>query len=454
MKTVALPIENKVREFDGKLWLGLNFVEKDYNIVLGPSYEIKSTIDLIKPDVYFAKDTGDGNIPFFKKLKESGITVCGISPESAVNSEIKHYAQQRAEVMNIFDAYFSWGEEPAEAVNSQYHDTDINLKTTGNPRFDLLTKPLRDIYSDGGDKIQTDYGDYILVNTNFGMGNPTDREKLFELIRRHHPDRDPYHEENVYSRILYSFFELIFYLLSSDIGCKIILRPHPGEDHSTYRKAFSHIDNVHVRHEGDVRSWIYGSDGVIHYDCTTGIEAALMGTPVLSYQPLSDQPSDQVLSQIVSQTATTRQEVKEWIVESVASEAEYTMNSDQESAVRQYFPNMDRLAAPLVCEAIDQLVDDSSGFTDYQIGTKTKIERSVKKYEIWPELEYLYDKVRDIQSDGEFQRKRKRKRQKFPNLSYGEIAKKSEIMSGNIGLKNYTIKKRPRTRNTYAIHKN
>lgn len=451
MKTVAIPIENKVREFDGKLWLGLNLVKRNYRIVLGPSYEIKSTIDLTEPDVYFAKDTSDGNIPFFKKLQESGIIVCGLSPESAVNSEVEQYAQHKSEVMNIFNTYFSWGEEPAKAVRSRYTNTEINIKVTGNPRFDLLTKQLKDIYQDGGDEIQQEYGDYILVNTNFGMGNAKNRESTFNLVRENYPERDPYHEAKISSRIMYSFLELIIYLSSIDLDHNIVVRPHPGEDHSTYRKAFNNYDDVYVKHEGDVRTWIYGSDGVIHYDCTTGIEAALMGTPVLSYQPLSDQRSDKVLAQVVSQTATMRHEVEEWIIESATSDNEYTLNTEQKSAVKRYFPNIDRLATPLICNTVDSLTNESNGYSNYDVDLKGKIERYIKHSPVGPQVLALYDQLRDVQTDGKHQRSRKKQRQKFPGLSYKEMAERSRVISKKLELKDYIIENVPNTRHSYII---
>jgi surface carbohydrate biosynthesis protein len=451
MKTVAIPIESKNREFDGKLWLGLNFVGRGYEVVLGPSWELKSAIDIVEPDVYISKDPGDGNIDFFNDLRNSGIKVCGLPSETAVNSDVSHYPQNKMQVLNVLDAYFEWGQEPAKELKRVYQDQSEKIKITGNPRFDLLTSNLKSIYAGEKDQIQNEYGDFILFNTNFSVGNPVDRERMVKSVENNQPDRDILKEEQLYSRILYTFLELILYLTSEDIDYNIVLRPHPGEDHSTYRDAFEQYDDIHVKYEGDVRSWIYASKGVIHYDCTTGVEAAIMKTPVLSYQPFSDVTSTRPLSQIVSERGTTREEVREWISDTMASDTDYVQNKQQKREIKKYFPNIDRRAAPQICDTIDSLLNNSNGHSGYSVSTQKKIERRIKSSPIGEEVLEIYDITRDVLSDGDHRKSRRRTKQKFPSLSREELIKRSELMSKKIGFNGINVKSIPQTRYSYAI---
>jgi surface carbohydrate biosynthesis protein len=454
MKTIALPIENKVREFDGKLWLGLNLTERDYEVVLGPSWEIKSVIDVIAPDLYFTKDPGDGN-KIYDKLHSSGVLVCGFSPESGVNSKIENYARNRKESIHSLDVYFAWGEEPAAAVRSMYTDSNVTdkIEVTGNPRFDLLREGLNDIYAGSEAKIRDEYGDFILMNTSFGLANASDRERLIELIRKNQPQRNPIEEERVALRVLYSFLELVLYLSDEDIGRNIVLRPHPGEDHSTYERIFGDHETVHIKHEGDVRSWIHAADGVIHHDCTTGIEAALMKKPVLSYQPLTDLPMDQTLSQVASETRTTREDVKQWITDVAASGQEYTLTEHQKSQIRQYFPNIDQLATPQICDKVDSLLAESDGFTGHDISIQQELERRIKASPIGMEILDLYDYVRDILTQGGHRKSRSKQRQKFSGLEYKEIAKRSKEMTDVGEMSGVVIEPVPLTRYTYRLRK-
>jgi surface carbohydrate biosynthesis protein len=451
MKTIALPIENKVRGLDGKIWLGLNFVKRGYEVLIGPSWEIKPTIDITRPDAYFTKDPGDGNISFIKKLQESNICVCGISPEAALNAKTEFHAENKQQVINTLDAYFAWGTEPSAEIKKNYDNISTKLHITGNPRFDLLTDGLKSVYAASGTEIKDTHGDFILINTNFSRANPFDLEQLIQRIRENKPGVDIPGERRLSLRILYLFLELVLYLSAENIDHDIILRPHPGEDHSTYVQLFDQYENVRIKHEGDVRSWIYASNGVIHHDCTTGVEAALMGTPVVSYQPLSGTETDSFLSQTVSQTEMTRNGIKNWITESATAEGKYHLTDYQRTQLRRYFPNIDELAAPQICHTVDELLADSSGFSGYEVSTQQRIERRIKSSTLGTYFLDIYDYGRDIIDDGDNRKSRAKQRQKFPGLGHVEISNRIDEMLAHVGMSDIIIKSVPLTRHTYRI---
>jgi surface carbohydrate biosynthesis protein len=101
---IAIPIETKVREFDGKLWLSLNFVSRGDQVIIGPPTEIKKTLDYSQPDVYITKDPGDGNEDFFDELRSAGISVCGLDTEGAVYESIEKFAYNKRNFVNHIDA--------------------------------------------------------------------------------------------------------------------------------------------------------------------------------------------------------------------------------------------------------------------------------------------------------------------------------------------------------------
>jgi hypothetical protein len=78
-------------------------------------------------------------------------------------------------------------------------------------------------------------------------------------------------------------------------GRAIVVRPHPAENAETWRTAAAHLPNVEVRYEGHVVPWLLAAGVVLHNGCTTGIEANLLGTPVLTYRPWRDEDLDLAL---------------------------------------------------------------------------------------------------------------------------------------------------------------
>jgi surface carbohydrate biosynthesis protein len=454
MKSVAISIENKVRELDGKLWLALNLIDRGYEVTIGPSWEIKPSLEEINPDVYFAKDVGDGNIEFFKSLRNAGIAVCGIPPETGVNSSVDSFIENRKDILHYMDAYFAWGHIPKTAFQSHYERSLLKskVKITGNPRFDLVTKNLRSFYKKSAEELNKQYCDYLLINTNFGLANPAgSREDTYSKQKELYPDIDPYYEGIRGSRVLYSFIELVFYLLSNDIEENIVIRPHPGEDHSTYQNIFEPFDDVYVRHYGDVRSWIAASSGVLHYDCTTGIEAALMETPVLSYQAVDLELDPKPLSQILSHEVASRDGVLSWLYNYRTANENYTMSPEQVKEAKGFFPNIDELAAPKICDIVDSLEPVSGSSDRYDNTLRQKTELSVRSSRFGSDIIRLYDSLQDHLTDGDHKPARAKRQQKFSGLSGEELAEKVHLFADYTKSDSLTIDPIPKTRYTYNI---
>ena len=78
-----------------------------------------------------------------------------------------------------------------------------------------------------------------------------------------------------------------FIHLCHDISCfnefNIVLRPHPEEDRKIYEESFKKKKNISVIKEGSVIPWIMSSNLMIHHDCTTSIESAMLGKSSIAY---------------------------------------------------------------------------------------------------------------------------------------------------------------------------
>jgi len=452
MKTVAIPIENKVREFQGKLWLGLNLIERGYEVIIGPSYETKKTLEISKPDVYITKDVGDSKpqIEFLKEIRSAGINVCGLDPEAGVNSSNPGLSFRKMDVVDYMDAYFAWGSEPANNIKRHY-ENDIPIYITGNPRFDLLVSPLRSIHNKRAKEIRSEYGDYILINTNFSIANPFDWETKCKNVR----ETININERHInMSRILYTFFETIFYLKSKNLNPDIIIRPHPGEDHTLYEKAFNNCEGVHVRHSGSVHPWIAGAEAVIHHDCTTGIESALMQTPVLSYQPIKHEWHEKKLSQKVSKEVFNQDELYEWVSKYTTNDERYELSRKQKDDLRPYFPNIDELSAPKICNVIEKLeCSDKKDYGSINLDMADKIERRIKSSTFSEQIIFVYDMVKKLTSEEvEMNRiKRDKAKQKFPGLNEIELEEEISYFTEHLDIDTFSIKKVSLTENTFRI---
>jgi hypothetical protein len=90
---------------------------------------------------------------------------------------------------------------------------------------------------------------------------------------------------------------------------RVVVRPHPSEDITTWESAVEGLGNVSVRREGAVTPWLLAADAVIHNNSTTGLEATLLGRPTIAFVPYADERYDQNLPNAVSRPAASVSEL-------------------------------------------------------------------------------------------------------------------------------------------------
>ena len=280
---IGLPIEIAVRELYGKLWLALNLVQDGHEVVIGKDASIHHNIDVFKPDAMFMH--GPFGIQSKGKLsnryKNAGCSVIYLDTEGGIFSDDESYRTRiDPVVVESSDWIFAWGDRSTE-IAQECSQSPERVLTTGAVRFDLLQNPLNSIYQ--GDSVQYSdkYGDYVLINTNFSIGNVEGGEALSSELSVEAIESP----EDWHKFLCVEFIKAIHELSDHLPEINIIVRPHPSENHETYRREFSNSDTVYIRHTGSVRPWIKAARAVVHNGCTTGIEASLMQSPVIAYRP-------------------------------------------------------------------------------------------------------------------------------------------------------------------------
>jgi surface carbohydrate biosynthesis protein len=189
-----------------------------------------------------------------------------------------------------------WGRKQRLTISTYAPSLKSRIIVTGTPRLDLCGPRYAWLGSELVGSYKADFGDYILACTRFGsVANESSLHAFFQ--NKLDPNVTPSFrtpEENTdvwftkWRRDIHDFAE--FVVLIKDLAAThrktaIILRPHPSESLTFYRTAFSRFENVIVRRDGNVLPWIRGAKVVVHSNCTTGVEAALSGKPVVNFLP-------------------------------------------------------------------------------------------------------------------------------------------------------------------------
>lgn len=372
-----MPIETKNRELLGKTFLAAKAVSKGWAVVLGPRSAFKTLLPNALPGFFSEISIPDKKLeknilPFVK----AGHTIGNICEEGIVYPDAKDYCNRKVGVdaLRYTSIFFATGQRQLDDVQVHRDTSNVQMMKTGNVRFDLLRPGLRATYDNQAEKIVNELGRYILVNTNFSLVNPHPSygDRLSFLIKSgtlsSQDQVDLWKEMSAYKKLVMRDFMLGLIDISKNFDIKIVIRPHPSEDHNFWKRWVEGKRNIVVFHHGDVNNWLVGADALIHEGCTTGIEGFLLDKPVIAYSQLSDSYHFKNIANELSSAASTKGELLEMIA-SIVGAKKLNDDSSRDEKIHKlkfYIENVDGdFAADKILDCLGSI--DTPEYEDAQI---------------------------------------------------------------------------------------
>jgi surface carbohydrate biosynthesis protein len=433
-KTVhlLLPIENQVRELDPRLLLACIAAKRGFPSVIGPLREIEFHIVSFPRSIYLSKSMLSGRIEIFKSMRLLGHEIVTLDEEALVHlpPEIYYSRRLNPKAIKYVSQLFAWGNDNAELWRHYpLLPADAIINITGNPRTDMLRPEIRDFYEEEVKRLRSNYGEFILVNTNFNhvnayyanmnlfqpVKNQGEKSKFGRAAKgmtREYAEGLWNHKQAVFE----NFQQLIPTLAAVFPDYNIVVRPHPTENNKIYHKIAARCTRVQVTNEGNVVPWLMAARALIHNGCTTGVEAYALGLPAISYRASIDEEYDYGfyrLPNMLSHQCFNLDQLQETLGKVLAGELG-TKNDDQcKALIDRYLAAQD---GPLACErmvdVLEQMLKDRSELPKPSLrkrleGRYRAIRRRLKKqYKSYH---------RDSHLKPEFQRHR------YPKISSAEV---------------------------------
>ncbi|HSM89684.1 MAG TPA: surface carbohydrate biosynthesis protein, partial [Desulfobacterales bacterium] len=242
---LLIPVENQVRELDPKLLLACVAARRGFSSVIGSRREMEMLIDSFPRSIYLSKSMTVRSLLFFWVAAKYGHDIITWDEEALVHLPPETYFSRRLHpaAVRYVNHLFAWGEENAELWRSYPHlPQGIPIHVTGNPRSDLLRPNMHAYYAAELEKIRREFGDFILVNTNFNhvnafgpdmnlfkpVKNPGETPKFGRAARgmsREYAEGLRDHKLAVFR----DFQRMIPELEKSFPDYTIVVRPHPTE---------------------------------------------------------------------------------------------------------------------------------------------------------------------------------------------------------------------------------
>jgi surface carbohydrate biosynthesis protein len=419
------------------VWLSINLVSQGHKVIIGETASIRNGIDIIDPDIWIRGGLSDDHekLGIAKEIKNAGGGLVIIDSEGGLAGEddYKRWAAKK-EMADLADLHFVWGEWHKKILTDELSDYEDTVIRSGNPRFDLLSEDLREVYSKESSTYTKKYGNFILIPTNFSKAagdsgvNVSDQK----LVK--------YHEK------LVTKYTTAINQLARDIDYNIVVRPHPREKTETYRSRLSTSEGVYIEKKGNARGWIASASALVHKSSTTGIEAALLNIPVFSYRPYKNKEYDSKLPILVSEEVNTYSQLYQ-ALNSDLSRYSVSLSPETKEKLKNKIYNIDNeISAKKIASEIDSANIRKQRSVS---GTKNPIEVKIKRSLIpivgGDIVEYLGEKILGTNREGV--------RNKFPSLSAEELQSEINLFRDvcNSGIPEIKIKKVDKLINTFVL---
>ena len=350
-------------------------------------------IDIFPRSIYISKSMTVRSLLFFRVAKKLGHKIISWDEEALVHLPPETYFSRRLNRSAIrhVSHLFAWGQDNKQ-LWQQYSDLPDNLPihVTGNPRSDMLRFELRSYYKDEVKQFRSQYGDFILINTNFNHINAFGPDmNLFKPVKKSDQkaafgraargmSREYAEGLRDHKRAIFEHFKKLIPKLDKAFPeTNIIVRPHPTENHDVYNNIASQCERVHVTNEGNVVPWLMATKAVIHNGCTTGVEAYMMGVPAISYRAVVNDDYDNgfyVLPNKMSHQCFDFGQLKDLLKKILNGQVGAADGDDRQALIKHYLAAQE---GPLACERIINVIETISEELKLtnQIALKNRVER-------------------------------------------------------------------------------
>jgi surface carbohydrate biosynthesis protein len=350
-RRLTIPVEVFNREFDAKVLLSCFAAERGFSVIIGEKHKIKLNLASLPRSIFMNTNLNYRYLATTTLLNNLGHTLVGSDEEAIVYCSPEVYVKEKLgeKVFRQPKLFFAWGPENSRIWKMQHNYNQMPIHITGNPRTDLLRPELRPYWSDQVESIRKRFGRIILINTNFGKLNHfrpnkgAERQALVKAALS--PSKvDEFELGMAKHRLaLFQFFqEMVGKIAEAFPNHTVLIRPHPSENHETWRQAAKVHPNVQVHIEGHVIPWLLAADAIIHNSCTTGLEGYLLGRPVFAYQPIISERFDKQLPNSLSCRATSSPELIDFIKAALSSSQSVKENGSEAKTrlIEQYLSSL------------------------------------------------------------------------------------------------------------------
>jgi surface carbohydrate biosynthesis protein len=352
MTRVCLLVDHPQRDLDGLVLVSAHLAAEGVEVFLVPMYQ-KQEVWLLAPDLVLVNYLRHAHRDFLLTCLAAGIRVGVLDTEGGVR-DFSGFSKQVEPYLPGMSLYCVWGRVQFDALAAAAERHRLALVETGSPRDDFAVEPWIGAIPD----VDVPDGPMVLVNTNFPLVNSRFQgieAEIQELVKV------GWKEAVVRSRVAqtYQVRDAVLAAARDLAGqfpqATVVVRPHPFENLQFYEEEFRGIRNIQARQEGTIFQWLKRSAALVHNNCSTAIEAAMMGREPVMVDWIDAPLVYQEATAAVSHRARSREELTALVARTTAG-GRIAPTAELEAAraeiIERFFRANDGHAARRVAAAI------------------------------------------------------------------------------------------------------
>lgn len=400
---IALVLDNPLRDLDGLVLLAWHLASRDCEVWLVPMYDQAFDVHAIDADFVLLNYVRSNNKQHLLSYLIDGRRVGVLDTEGAGGKNAEEFAKlvNQAGVAQLLDLYFTWGPSQMQALVERGVVSRDKVHVSGCPRYDFCAMPWRKSLKKPAVEVP-----FVLINTNFPIVNPRFSEgsgaELKAMLAAGFEEAFATQYILDAKRAHAGMIELLSQLLPALPETQFVLRPHPFESSESYASLLRH-DNFQIRQEGTSVQWLNSATALLHLNCSTAVEAAMLGKPALSPAWLNTPSLEVPGPHSVTHHCKNLDELISAIEHSVAQSSDLSANAGSENwPLYNVYYRIDGKASERIAGLILQAESPpiSTGDSMDALSVKHRLTRSARRlmgYRIFNVLQRLMDKQKTEQ---------------------------------------------------------
>ena len=420
---IYFPLETQQRELDARILFCINAAKLGHKAYFGHKSDVFPLIPKLEKGIFVHKSIQKRKLDQINFLNSLGHFNCSIDEEALMIDDEEEYFNYRCsrDCLDSLDLFLAWGENHKRLISKKYPEFKNKIISAGNSRIDILK--YKKNHKEFVSQLKKKYGKFILIVSKFARHNL--KKRGWDTWLEMKLANAPHLSKRSYLRIVDStefekrnmelIMKTIIEIAKEYPNRNIIIRPHPAEDISTWndfasRSGYSNIKVVFTSQS--LNPWLLAAENVISSNCTSSLEALILGANSLNYIPYMKEHLEYELPKICSHTVRNFEQIK------------YHFNNkskflNDKKLLREYIKNYgNKSFCDYLLDFLNENIDTSlyckkNNHLNFIILFIQKINRRLKKY-ISLNL-------------GPLRRRKEIAKQKFPGFSLKQVKRIAKL---------------------------